>query len=450
MKRLKVQNIIIAINTIILLGIIGFYGYRLIHFYKIENPKVDETFNLVQTITLEKNITTIDEGLYETDEGFVFKGTNVNNYLEYSGYLFRIVSIDKNNNIKLITEESLTNLAWGIENNYDKSYIKSWLNGENNNEGIFYKSLNNLYLTDTNFCIEKVNEESKECTEIITDKVGLLSLEEYNNAGGTKSYLNTGNTWWLSNPSEEGVWYVYSNGNINDTLKIGKDYYSYGIRPVITIKGELALISGDGTKENPYKIEKETPNVLKNKNVGKYIKYSDLTWRIIEKNDKYVRVALDGVLKENEEDLLTNFSNYSNVYATNNGIGKYLNNDFYNTLDKTNMVDGTIYVNRYDSTVDFDYKGIFETSISATVGMMQIGDLFMNDYTDYYLVSRTSTYVGTVYKVTENNGLYADFPTEKAKIRPTIFLNLESPITSGDGSKSSPYIIDSIEGETNE
>ena len=114
------------------------------------------------------------------------------------------------------------------------------------------------------------------------------------------------------------------------------------------------------------------------------------------------------------------------------------------------MVDGTIYVNRYDSTVDFDYKGIFETSISAKVGMMQIGDLFMNDYTDYYLVSRTSTYVGTVYKVTENNSLYADLPTEKAKIRPTIFLNLESKITNGDGSKENPYIIESIEGETNE
>jgi len=445
-SKLKIQNIIIVINTIILLGIIGFYGYRLIHFYKIEHPKVDETFNLVQTITLEKNITTIDDGLYETDDGFIFKGKNVNNYLEYSGYLFRIISIDKNNNIKLITEESLTNLAWGIENNYDKSYIKSWLNSEEKHKGIFYKSLNNAYLVDTNFCIEKVNEESKKCTEITTDKVGLMSLEEYNNAGGTKSYLQTNNTWWLSNPSEEGIWYVYSNGNINDVIKTGKNYYSYGVRPVITIKGDIALISGDGSVDNPYKVENESANVLKNKNVGKYIKYSDLTWRIIEKNDNYIRVTLDGVLKENEEDLITNFSSYSNVYATNNGIGKYLNNDFYNTLDNTYMVDGTVYVNRYDSTVDFDYNGIFETSITAKVGMMQVGDLFMNDYTDYYLVSRTSTYVGTVYKVIENNGLYADLPTEKAKIRPTIFLNLESPIISGDGTQNNPYVI----GDNNE
>jgi len=233
---------------------------------------------------------------------------------------------------------------------------------------------------------------------------------------------------------------------VDDVIKTGKNYYSYGVRPVITIKGDIALISGDGSVDNPYKVENESANVLKNKNVGKYIKYSDLTWRIIEKNDNYIRVTLDGVLKENEEDLITNFSSYSNVYATNNGIGKYLNNDFYNTLDNTYMVDGTVYVNRYDSTVDFDYNGIFETSITAKVGMMQVGDLFMNDYTDYYLVSRTSTYVGTVYKVIENNGLYADLPTEKAKIRPTIFLNLESPIISGDGTQNNPYVI----GDNNE
>lgn len=447
-SKLKIQNIIIIINTIILLGIICFYGYRLVHFYKIENPKVDEKFNLVQTITLEKNITTINDGLYELNNGFVFKGTNVNNYLEYSGYLFRIISIDENNNIKLITEESLTNLAWGIEKTYEKSYIKSWLNGEENNEGIFYKSLNNPtnYLVDTNFCIQTVNEKAKECKENITDKIGLLSLGEYKEAGGTKSYLHTNNTWWLSNTSEEGIWYVYSNGNINDVIKMGKDYYSYGVRPVITLKGNLSLISGDGSKENPYKIENENSNNLKSKNVGKYIKYSDLTWRIIEKTDNYIRVALDGVLKENEEDLLMNFSSYSNVYATNNGIGKYLNTTFYETLDKKYLVDGTVYINRYDSTVDFNYKGIFETNITAKVGMMQVGDLFINDYTDYYLVSRTSTYVGTVYKVVQNNSLYADFPTEKAKIRPTIFLNIESPIISGDGSQNNPYVI----GDNNE
>ena len=444
--KLKIQNIIIFFNTIIILGIISFYGYRLIHFYRQENPKEIEKFNLSETITLKKNITTIGDGLYKEDDIYIFKGKEVNNYLEYSGYLFRIILIDENNNIELITEESLTNLAWGIESDYEKSYIKNWLIGEEEHKGIFYYSLNNPdnYLIDFDFCIEKVNENSKECQENTKSKVGLLSLLEYKRAGGSKSFLQTDNYWWLSNPSEDGVWYVYSNGKINDVANMGAEYYSYGVRPVIKIKGNLDVISGDGSKNNPYKIEKEGTNILKDKNVGKYIKYSDLTWRIIEKNDKYIRVALDGFI--NAEDSKMKFSSYSNVYSPNNDIGKYLNTTFYNTLDNTYMVDGLVYTNRYDSTVDFDYKGIFASNITAKVGMMQVGDLFINDYTDYYLVSRTSTYVGTVYKVVENNSLYADFPTSEANIRPTIFLNIESPIKSGDGSIESPYVI----GDNNE
>jgi len=447
-SKLKIQNIIIIINTIILLGIVCFYGYRLIHFYKIEHPKVDKKSTLSEIITLKKYITTIGDGLYEEANGYVYKGKEVNNYLEYSGYLFRIISVDENNNVKLITDDSLTNLAWGIDGNYDQSYIKSWLTGEEEHTGIFYKSLNNPanYLIDTTFCTETVNEESKECDNTTTDKVGLLSLLEYNKAGGSKSYLQTDNYWWLSNPSEDGIWYIYSNGKISDNSNMGKNYYSYGVRPVITIKGSLNVVSGDGSINNPYKIENETDNILKNKNVGKYVKYSNLTWRIIEKTDSYIRLTLDGVIQEDNEDKLMSFSVYSNVYAATNDIGKYLNTTFYETLDNTYMKDGVIYTNRYDSTVDFDYTGIYESSITAKVGMMQVGDLFMNDYTNYYLVSRTSTYVGTVYKVVENNSLYADLPTEQAYIRPTIFLDLESPIKSGDGSQSNPYFI----GDDNE
>lgn len=447
-SKFKIQNIIIITNIIILLGIICFYGYRLIHFYKIEHPKVDKKLSLVETITLEKNITKVGDGLYEEDENYIFKGKEVNNYLEYSGYLFRIISVDSDKNIKLITEESLTNLAWGIDGSYENSYIKSWLNSDLEHEGIFYKSLNNPtnYLVDTSFCTETVNEDVKECKSNTTDKSGLLSLVEYKQAGGSKSYLQTNNNWWLSNPSSEGVWYVYSNGQINDVSNMGKDYYSYGVRPVITVKGNLTIMSGDGTKNNPYKIENESASVLKSKNVGKYVEYSDLTWRIIEKNDNYVRLALDGFIKENEEDKLMNFSVYSNVYSATNDIGKYLNTTFYSILDNTYMVDGIIYTNRYDSTVDFNYTGIFASNITAKVGMMQVGDLFMNDYNDYYLVSRTSTYVGTVYKVVENNGLYADLPTGTAKIRPTIFLNIDTPIKSGDGSIKNPYVI----GDSNE
>lgn len=440
--KIKKQNIIIFLNIVILLAITCFYAVRLVHYYKIEHPKITKKTTISEAITLKKNITEVGDGLYKTDTTYLFKGTEVDNYLKYSGYLFRIVSVDESGNIKLITEDSLTNLVWGLEN-YNNSYIKTWLNGKGEHEGIFYNSLNSPenYLTDTSFCVSELTEKSKKCEEETTETVGLLSLLEYKKAGGSKSYLNTDNYWWFSTPSSSGVWYAYSDGEIADDINQGNEYYSYGVRPVITLKGDLTLISGDGTLENPYTVEEETENVLKNKNVGSYLSYSDQTWRIIEKSDNYIRVALNGFVKEKETDYERVYSNDSTIFSPNREIGYYLNNTFYEQLDATYMVEGTVYTNRYDNTVDFDYRRIFDNEISAKVGMMQVGDLFMNDYYNYFLVSRTSTYEGTVYKVMKDNMLYADLPTEKAKIRPTIFLDLEAPIKSGSGTLESPYVI---------
>lgn len=437
--KLKIQNIIIFINIVILLAITCFYAYRLVHYYRIEHPKSLKQLTLAEAITL--NATKTGDGLYKEDGEYLFKGKDVDNYLKYSGYLFRIISVDSDNNIKLITEDSLTNLAWGIEDNYKDSYIKAWLDGEDTNEGIFYKSLNNRNnLVDTKFCTETVDSDNDVCKENETSSVGLLSLAEYKKAGGSKSYLNTNNYWWLSNPSKEGIWYVYNDGKINDVSSLGNDYYSYGVRPVITIKGNMHT-SGDGTKNNPYSLDKETGNILKNKNIGSYISYNNLTWRLIEKNDNYVRVVLDGFVKDGDKDYERVYSNSSTIYSTTNAIGYYLNTTFYNSLDNTYMVNGNVYTNRYDDTVDFDYRKIFTSKIEAKVGMMQVGDLYINDYSDFFLASRTSTYEGTIYKVVEDNRLYADLPTNKAKVRPTIFLDLESPIKSGNGSQKSPYVI---------
>lgn len=331
---------------------------------------------------------------------------------------------------------------WGL-NQYDTSYIKNWLNGTNEHEGIFYSSLNNpeTYLTDTSFCISELTEKSKKCEEEAKETVGLLSLLEYKEAGSDKSYLNTNDYWWFSNISASGVWYAHNDGEIDDNVNQGNEYYSYGVRPVITLKGDITLISGNGTLENPYIIEEETENVLKNKTVGSYISYSDKIWRIIEKNENYIRVALNGFVQEKEADYERVYSNNSTIFSPNREIGYYLNNTFYEELDTTYMVDGKVYTNRYDNTVDFDYRKIFDNEVTAKVGMMQVGDLFMNDYYNYFLVSRTSTYEGTVYKVMKDNMLYADLPSEKAKIRPTIFLDLESPIKSGSGTLESPYVI---------
>ena len=57
--KLKKINIFIALNILFLLGCCIFYGSRLIYYYKMEHPKVKANEDLVDIVTLKKNITAI-------------------------------------------------------------------------------------------------------------------------------------------------------------------------------------------------------------------------------------------------------------------------------------------------------------------------------------------------------------------------------------------------------
>ena len=140
----KVKKILITLNIIIIFGILEFYICRLIHFYRIENPKVNSDISLADYITLGKNIAVSGSGLYQKDDKYVFIGNDVNNYLYYSGILWRIIEIN-DDSIKLIAEDIQTSIFWGSDLNYSNSYIRKWLNLDTNAiySGIFYQNLNN-------------------------------------------------------------------------------------------------------------------------------------------------------------------------------------------------------------------------------------------------------------------------------------------------------------------
>ena len=98
----------------------------------------------------------------------------------------------------------------------------------------------------------------------LTYKIGLLTADEIAFAGSIaytynrSTYLqeNTGTTWWWSlspgcfGGSVAGVWAVYSG----DLGSNGVSNY-FGLRPVISLISSTN-VTGDGTSENPYVVEK--------------------------------------------------------------------------------------------------------------------------------------------------------------------------------------------------
>ena len=98
----------------------------------------------------------------------------------------------------------------------------------------------------------------------LTYKIGLLTADEIAFAGSIaytynrSTYLqeNTGTTWWWSlspgsfSGSYAGVWSVVS-GDLDNYFV----YNNYGLRPVISLISSTN-VTGDGTSENPYVVEK--------------------------------------------------------------------------------------------------------------------------------------------------------------------------------------------------
>ena len=113
--------------------------------------------------------------------------------------------------------------------------------------------------------------------------VGLMSADEVAYAGGKAGsevsavwyYLNSnggsiiGSTWWwLMSPyfwsdDGSGVWSVRGSSSPGHLSYVGVDH-SYGVRPVISLKGNLGWKSGDGSSASPYEVEDLPPTLLAN------------------------------------------------------------------------------------------------------------------------------------------------------------------------------------------
>ena len=95
--------------------------------------------------------------------------------------------------------------------------------------------------------------------------VGLISADEVSFAGGvygtnnTSFYLYTGLNYWTMTPYEMEVSgsvfsrsYAAKNMYVGSSLNNNVVSNSYGVRPVINIKGDIQISSGTGTSSDPY------------------------------------------------------------------------------------------------------------------------------------------------------------------------------------------------------
>lgn len=418
----------IFFNILTIFIICSIYSYKLIHYYRLEHKQSFLTTNNLYETLKNKPITYNNSGLYKIDNNYYYKGKVTDNYLYYSARLWRIISFN-DNGIKLITEDTQTSMVWSTENNYKDSYIYNWLNiTDKEHSGIFINSLNNYknYLIKHSWCTDIVTKDNQTCNDTLNNYVGLISIEEYLKAGGIESYLNNNNYFWTINASENNIWYIFDKGGINDETNDDTGYHSYGVRPSIVLDVNTPLYKGDGTKDNPYIIENDNSVILNHKSIGSYIKYNDNLFRIIEKNDDYIKLTLAYHLEDSKV-------NYNN-------INQYLNNVLLNKLEKNNLVKCPFYGGNYSKDNNYDYKEIYNKKEYSYIGLPSVTELFITDDSDIWLNNYNNN--SLIYTTNTLGRLFLDNNDNLHYLKPSICINGNITILSGSGTNNDPYVLE--------
>ncbi len=240
------------------------------------------TEKFMDTIKNNNKISQVGEGLYEMNNELVFRGQNPNNYISFANELWRIVKIDRNNNIHIILTETEDDNIYGTWDDRYNSEMESNY-GINNyalsralitTKDLFQKKYleNKEYLSKFDLCIGKRGEASTnrdgslECNEIIKDQdIGLLPIYDFMNASldalcstslsrecQNYNYLTDNDyKWWTMTADMKDTYSAYSvsySGEVYSEYTSGNSILRY----VIALSSDVLYKSGVGTKEDPY------------------------------------------------------------------------------------------------------------------------------------------------------------------------------------------------------
>lgn len=445
-RRLKIRPVLIALNVSLLIIIALFYTFRLVKYYLKENghKDADTTTLLVDELIKKQSYVDQTKGLVHDKNASIYRyiGKVEDNYLEYSGILFRIVGIDKDNNIKAISDSNLTLMYSGLEKGFDKSYVYKWLNkGDEKYSGIFENNMDSTdkYLTNTYLCDDVVSDLKNINCEKNNNalKITLLSLYDYASAGGKESYLNNGESYYLSTIDDKN-----NNYFINTTGDVGLNKISskiYGVRPVITIKNDVALMHGDGSKTSPYAVIEKTISKLSDVYISKYINYSGSTYRVISTGEN-VKIALSDNIKDGDKYLKKTFGGKNNIYSTTKKtIGEYLNNTYYKSIKNNDLIVKSSYGIGSNTLDNLDYTAVYSKTNTFNIGMLTLGDMFISDTKNVLTMNRGIESSMIINVINKDGNVFGDLIASKYEVRPTMYLKGDINIVSGDGSIDSPY-----------
>ena len=404
--------------------------------YTISDSLGNETVK-VRKVNVVKKLNTLVKT--DTNNTGVYKGNNVDNYIMFSGMLFRIVKVNDDDTVKIVSDSTISYI--------DYNNVDSWLND------YFYNHLSEnskKYIVKGKFCSDKVGSNPDKVTKCDNYKdanVGLLSVDEYNDsASGKNSYLYDSAVIWTGSAKDsKKAWAIqssyssYSNGDSN------------AIRPVVNLIKDVEVKGGNGTVDNPYKIgdySSKKKNTKVNKlTTGEYISYGGFVWRFIEKNGNgSSKIIMNSVLRNNDQSVSMSYEKAQNRRYNpkeNENLGYRINQRLGDYIKTTDFVNFEIDVPLYKNKASYG-KADETKKYSVKLAAPKMSEMFSgsNDGKSYWF--RDSSKNKTRVYMASNNG--SVYNTEKLEIVETevklvASLKKNMIVIDGKGTKNNPYTI---------
>ncbi len=383
-----------------------------------------------------------------------FTGNPTNNYVRLSNMLYRVYGLDSNNNIILVAAEDVSNV------NYTK--LNEWLNK------YYYNHLNDFtkkLIVKSKYCNMKITDTTTDTTECsgYTDKVNIFvpSVVDVNKAAaGSENFMKTYTMSWVGNSGDDGKAYVTREIFFGEDY--GKSFLSYendlnfGVRPMFTIKGNISVISGDGTITNPYSFGDSTPisggEELNKASTGEYVEISGDLYRVIDVENGYTKViAEESIVNSDDTKIVISpgIPVYEFTYDTKKkgSIGYKINNESSQYIDTSYFTNHDVSVPIYKKDIIYGsevktekYKAKVFAPNMYEMFSAQVNLFGHNSHSYWYLnTSKTTLYLsgitdtGVPLNKVSSNVFYG--------IRPCAYIKKSTIITSGKGTRKEPYII---------
>ena len=417
---------------------------------------------------------------YDDGTDTFITGEDPNNYIWYSGKLWRAVSVNNDaKTTKLVTQWNISSTTYNPSNqtNFEGSYMEDWLNdttvdGFLGNLRDYKKFIVTDAVWDATLDATSLGSITRpNGTTTVTASVGLLNMYEYQSSyhGTTYSngYLNNGLYWWTLTPnSSSRVRSVSSNGGASSGDPTGAN----GVRPSINLKSNVKIVDGDGTVDNPYRLNGDNDTELSgtplsSRYSGEYIRFGsgeNNLYRIVShENGKGTKIVSAEPLKSSGAFITSAFdSNRSVNYSRSTTIGTFLNGDYLTSyVDSTysNMIEDN--TNWYLGTVgsgtsyklakytDINMSNTTSSTNAAKVGLLRLGELMAGQFdrysniTNYWLITPGSTSYVYVRNVLDEGYVSNSDPTNAFGVRPSLNLKSNVQIVNGDGTLNSPFEI---------